>query len=136
MVNQPQESKTLPTPGPIGRTVRMVAGLLLLLLLAPIWASYSIGQPSRLSSLLLWLGAAYAFYSLPDVGSLPFGREPNRRLQVIVACAVLAAGLADLIRTGDFLGSLQAFVLMALVIYTIGVGGVSYLLAGIFAVPG
>ena len=114
----------------------MVVGLLLLLLLALILAGYSIGQPSRLSSLLLWLGAAYAFYSLPDVGSLPFGREPNRRLQVIVACAVLAAGLADLIRTGDFLGSLQAFVLMALVIYTIGVGGVSYLLAGIFAVPG
>ncbi len=136
MVDQPQESENLPTPGPIGRTVRMMVGLLWLLLLALILASYYIGQSSRLSSPLLWLGAAYSFYSLPDVGSLPFGREPNRRLQVMVACAVLAAGLADLIRTGNFLGSLQAFVLMALVIYATGVGGLSYCLAGIFAVPG
>ncbi len=136
MVDQPQESENLPSPGPIGRTVRMVVGLLLLLLLVLILASYTVGQPSRLSSLLLWLSAAYAFYSLPDMGSLPFGREPDRRLPVIAACAVLAAGLADFIRTGDFLGSLQALVLMVLVIYAIGVGGLSYLLAGLFAVPG
>ena len=136
MTNLFRESGVLPVPGLIGRGVRIIVGSLLLLLLALILTDYRLGQLVPLNSELWWLGIACAIYLLPAVSYVPLGREPNKQVQIIVAILVLVAGLGDLFQTGRFMGPSLAFLLVLLVFYVTGVGGLSYVLAGIWAIPG
>ena len=136
MTNLFKESGTLPVPGLIGRLVRVAVGLLLLLLLGFILSNYQLGRPVMLGNELWWLGVACAIYLLPAASYVPFGYEPNKHIQIITATLVLVAGFVDLFQTGRFMGPTLAFVLMVLVVYVTSVGGLSYALAGIWAVPG
>ncbi len=126
----------MPVPGLVGRAVRIVVGSLLLLLLGTILVNYQLGQAVPLNNKLWWLGVACAIYFLPSVSYVPFGREPNNQVQTIVAILAIVAGFVDLSQAGRFLGSTLALLLMALMTYTNGVGGLSYVLAGLWAVPG
>ncbi|GEM_PF-1711465 len=128
---------TFPSPGPIGRTVRVGAGLLFLYffvqavgVLPGMW----LGRVP--SGGLYWLGGALALYGLPFVVDIPFGRRLGRWLQL--AGIILAGGLAavDWAATGQVPGRGMAWLNGGLLIYFTGVAGLSFLLAGLAAVPG
>ena len=137
MTDRPAQSDDqLPTPGPAGRAIRLGIGILLLLWLSFILIDHETGQIGDFSQLIWWLGVAYSFYSLPDVGYLPWGRRANRRAQGAAALIALAAVLFDLVHTGEIIGTTLAAALLIIVTYAMGVGGLSFVLAGLFAVPG
>ncbi len=128
---------TFPSPGPIGRTVRVGAGLLCLYFFAQgvrVLPGMWLGRfPSEG---LYWLGGALALYGLPFVVDIPFGRRLGRRLQL--AGILLAVGLAavDWAATGQIPGRGMAWLNGLLLIYFTGTAGLSFLLAGLAAVPG
>ncbi len=136
MSHPPDVNDDLPRPGLIGRSIRSAAGLFLLAFLGLILIDYQLAGQSILRNPLVWLGTAYSFWSLPDVGSLPFGLNAQQRPRVVAAMLMLSAGLIDLARTESFFGPTLAFALVALIAFAVGIGGLSYLLAGVLAVPG
>ncbi len=69
---------TLPKPGPIGRSVRLALGLLLLYFAAYALTHYRLGGSPSATNLGVWIGLAYAVYYLPDVINLGFGRNWGR----------------------------------------------------------
>ncbi len=68
----------LPEPGPIGRSVRLALGLLLLCFAVYALTHYRLGGSPSATNLGVWIGLAYAVSYLPDVINLGFGRNWGR----------------------------------------------------------
>lgn len=125
---------TNPKPRTIGRVVRIVSGLMLLGYLIGLLVSYGFqGKLSPLSGILT-LALCLAF--LPELVNAPFGRRWGSRPRWVAAGLILAAGVLDLARTGSVFGPFLSRFVYLLVLYVISLAGLSFLLAGLFAVPG
>ena len=126
----------LPKPGPIGRSVRLALGLLLLYFAAYALTRYQLGGSPSAWNLGLWIGLAYAVYFLPDVINLGLGRAWGRWPQLVAASAVGVAGLIDLVSSGTFLGPALGLIVFALILYAFTHIGLSMLVAAILGAPG
>ncbi len=128
---------TFPRPGLLGRSVRILIGLVALYffvqaarILSGIWQG---GVPS---SGLFWAVAALALATLPAIIDPVVGRPVGHRLRL--AGIALALGMAVLDWTtgqqlpGPWLARLAELLLLTFT----GLAGISHLLAGLLGVPG
>lgn len=125
----------LPTPGPIGRSVRLAFGLTLLYLIAPL-RHYRLGATLDMSDLLLWVGIGFALWVVPEVVNLGWGRRWGRRPQLAAAGLLVAAALLDLLWSGSLFGPWLGLVLAIFLGYVYLHLGFSFVLAGLIAAPG
>jgi hypothetical protein len=129
---------TLPRPGLIGRTVRLLSAFIVAYFAFQIWKGVSwilqTGRVQEIEPINVFIAIGIVVY-LARGASLIVGRRlPGVRLVTVVVLAILAAW--SFAATGSVLGTplilptlLAAFILMALL-------SVSFFLAAMLAVPG
>ena len=127
---------TLPKPGRIGRSVRLLSGVLVLVLFLTTAIGYRLGESPDPSNPFDWLGLVFLLWFLPHLVNLGFGRRWGQRPRLVGAGVLVAAGLLDLVWSGTFLGPVFEFALVGGLLYVLAHLGVSLLLAGATAAPG
>ncbi len=135
-----ESSGILGRPGPIGRWWRVANGIGVSAIVIWILANYPIyvrsDAPSLLGAVLIFLGVAAAFLNLPSTVNIGFTRNWGMWPIVVAAVPFLAAVIFDFLQYKHIWGpplGLLAFMYMVLVF---GHLGLSFTLAGLFAVPG
>ena len=128
---------TLPKPGPIGRAVRILGGILFLGLFILTVTSYTEIVSSDVPTFwFFWSGVAFSILVFSHQVNLGFNRICGWWPQVIVVLLAVAAVVFNLLQDGSFWGpplGLLVFLLLALVTGQIGL---SLILAASLAVPG
>lgn len=127
---------TLLKPGPIGRTVRLLLGLLFCY--GALRYGESPGVFTRIDAppLVLFAGPAVAFWLLPPVVNLGWGVNWKNRSRVyFLVLSALAAGL-DLLFYRGFWGPPLGGLVYAVTVYTFVHLGLSFLLAAVLSTPG
>jgi hypothetical protein len=136
MTITPETPGTLPISGPIGRTVRLLAGIVLLFSSATVLVSYAsyvgLGVPDN----TWWLGSALSLFLLPRLVNVGFGRSWGRWPQAVVLLLAVVAVAFDLLRYGIFWGPPLGLLVYLLLVVVLGYFGLSFVLAAIFAVSG
>jgi len=131
------DSGSLPRPGPLGIVVRLIAAFVLLSVFSSVVAAYPDMVSSTFpSSPLLLFGVALTFYFLPDVLNPGVGRDWGRWPQKAFLLAAGVAAVADVVFYGSFWAPPLGFLLFLLVAFVTGLGGLSFLLSAILALPG
>ena len=128
---------TVEGPGPIGRVVRIVAGIVFLALFILTVTSYTeIVSSDVPTSLLLWFGVAFSFWVFGyqvNVGfTVTWGRWPH----LIVLLLALVAVVLDLSIYGSLWGPPLGLIVFLLLASVTGHIGLSFILAAILATPG
>lgn len=129
--------ETLHQPGILGRGIRMILGVGLLVLgietlLTPTdWISINVPRSSG-----MWLGAATCFYFLRGVLNKGFQRNWGRWPQLITALLALLAVTYNLLRTGNWWGQPLGVLIFVLIVYVTVHLGLSFVLASLLAHPG
>lgn len=132
------EPGTLPRPGPVGRAVRFVLGVLCLFLVAEILTAASPFFSGRaLTESSVWVVALIGLYVFPDVVDIGFGRawKPLYLRGSLVAGAAAAALASWTMYGSAFAPPLGTFASTWL-LYTFSHLGISFLLATFLATPG
>ena len=130
------EPGTLAKPKLIGRTVRLLLGILCCygsLTYAEIPRAF---VRSDFPALQLLAGAVLAYWLLPPVVNIGWGVSwKNRpRLFFLMLCAVALA--VDFAVYGSFWGPPLGGILYAVTVYTLGHLGISFLLSALLSMPG
>lgn len=122
--------------GPLGRGVRLIAGMALLALFVQTWLDPTDWlQDTAPTSPGLWIGAAMCFYFLPGMLSKGFGRSWGRWPQLIVGLLALLAIVYHVARFGSWWGYPLGVLMFVLILYVTGHLGLSFVLAGILGHP-
>ncbi len=127
---------TLPQPRFIGRSVRLILGLVCC------YGALSYGaNPDALVRLglpppSLLLGPAFAFWLLPPVVNLGFGRNWRNRPQLVVLVLGLGAMVVDLLVYGQLWAPVLGALVYGTTVYTFAHLGPSFILATLFGTPG
>ena len=131
-----QTAPDLPNPGPIGRSARIVAGVVYLvfsiLTLLSVRGYFRIGAPAG----AWWLFAGLSLYLLPMVTDIAFGRSWGSRSQILVLALIGIGAVVDLVVYGNFWGPPLGGLLYGLIGVIFGFTGLSFMLAGIIGLPG
>lgn len=131
---------TIAKPGPVGRGWRIVNGFLTLAVLAWILSSYEIfvrsEAPGLLASILISLGVLASFSNINELVNVGFTRAWGARPQAVVAILCLSAIAIDLFYYGKVWGPPLGIFSFLLLVYDFAHVGMSYVISGIFAVPG
>ncbi|MHC4676935.1 MAG: hypothetical protein ACYTBZ_31005 [Planctomycetota bacterium] len=131
-----REPGTFPTPGLFGRVVRIVAGLFLIYFFIKTITGYKSYVAYSLPGGTWWIGAAAGFYFLSDVVNIGFARSWSRWPQAVALFLALGAVVFDLFQYGNIWGPPLGMLIYILMVFVLGALGLSFLLAGILAVPG
>ena len=134
-----ESTGTYPTPGPIGRSIRLVAGLVILYITyTNPWAHRdAILRVGWDAALLGWLPAlAVGLYLLPVIIDRGFTLQWGRRSPI--GLAILAGGTAvyDYLAYGHVWGPPLGWLTVLTLVLVFGHLGLSFLVAGLFATPG
>ena len=129
-------SSGLPRPGPLGRTVRLLAGVILLGFLA-FGVHYDPSQPlaTPRQSPLLYLLIGFVFLHLPSTLRY-WGLKKGWIPQALWLLAVIIAALVDVTTRGTWWGPVLGVVLVGPGLLFLAYLGVSFLVAAIIAAPG
>lgn len=128
---------TIERPGPVGRLVRILAGIWFFG-----WFFRNLIIYTKLVSLvvpthpMLWFGVAASFYFLAEVVNAGFNRAWGRWPQLVVGLLALAAMLFDLALYGSVWGPPLGLLVFLLLVYVSGHLALSFIAAGISATPG
>ena len=130
------QAGTLPKPRVVGRTVRLLLGLV-----CCYTALKYAGIPDVLlrldfSRLFLLTGPAFALWLLPPVVNLGFGRSWKHWSRTVVLLLCAGAILVDLLVYGQIWGPPLGAVIYAVTVYTFAHLGLSFVLATVLATPG
>lgn len=137
-------SGSLPVPGPIGRSVRILAGGALLYVSAKIIQQIS-GNPHAFLGARRgwsfpggdwWLAALVCVYALRSLVNRGFGGKSGEWVRGAYLGLVVAAILWDFNVHGGFWGPPLAWLVLLVILYVFAHSGVSFLVAGIAATPG
>ena len=134
-----EQPGTYPAPGLLGRTIRFLAGAIILYMIyPPLFTEYDavlrIGWRRHMFG---WLpGALIAIWLLPVMIDRVFTVTWGRRSQA--GLGLLAAGLSlfSLFHDGSFWGPPLGWLLLMTIGCVLGSLGLSFLVAGLFATPG
>jgi hypothetical protein len=136
MTSASQDSDGLPRPGPIGRGLRVILGLVVLYFFAGIVSALpELADGVNAANPLIWVGMAYAIYALPEIVSMVFSRRWPAWNVRGAAIGALAA-LADLALTGSPNGGAFGITFGLAMALVLGVLGTSFLVAAAVAAPG
>ena len=131
-----QNAPALPKPGPIGRSARTLVGVVYLVLSLLTFLSvrgyFRIGAPSG----AWWLLAGISLYLLPMVTDIGFGRAWGSRSQAFVLVLVAIGVAWDMVVYRNFWGPPLGGFLYALIGVVFAFTGLSFIVAGIIALPG
>ncbi|MDX1570229.1 MAG: hypothetical protein R3200_07070 [Xanthomonadales bacterium] len=127
------EPGTLVKPGPIGRLVRLLFGILCLSL---VWQVLVHGEPVDLRLPGYWALAAFALLLVPYVVNIGFGVVFGTWPRWISAGVMLAAAGGSWIGTGELLGTPLWWLLNAWLTYVYGHLGISFVLSSVLGTPG
>ena len=130
------EPGTIEKPLTIGRFGRFIFGLGTLLYLAWLIINSSEFVGSDLPNWYWWFGAGFAFWYFSDLVVVGFTRNWGRWPQVAVIPIALALVVSDLAAYGSAWGPPLGWGVFLFTTFYYGFIGVSFLLGGIFAVPG
>lgn len=128
---------SLSPPGAIGRSVRVMVGLLIIYGFYGFCSGVLNGQHSYLpTDVLFWLAVLVSYYSLPPVFNIGYGVNVGdwvRRFYAISLVAILAFGYLS---GGTAWSSTVGLLVYGLVIFVFVQLGPSFLVSGVLAVPG
>ncbi len=132
---------TFPKAGPIGRTVRMVNGIVILYFFTLVLQNYAgfIGLREGWDvpkGVWWWIGAGYCFLLLPVMINRGFTRQWGKRPQLVFLVVALAAAGFDFLHYGSLWGPPLSLLVVLLMAYVFGHLGLSYIVAAIAASPG
>ena len=130
---------TLPHPGPVGRIVRLLMGLLVLRFLAGNVVQFEGFVAPRSSSDLpasLLFGSLFAFVLFGEVVRRGIGPRWARPAQITLVAAMFGVMAIDLVWYGDWWGPPMGLLVFVVIVYTLAHLGVSFLVAAAFATPG
>ena len=130
---------THPAPRLLGRTIRFLAGAIILYLIyTPLFIDYDkVLRIGWRRHMLGWLPVAFiAVWLLPVMIDRVFTLTWGHRSQVVLG--LLAAGLSlfSFFHYGSFWGPPLGWLLLLTMGYVLGTLGLSFLIAGLFATPG
>ena len=131
------ETGTLPKPGYIGRTIRLVLGVYLF------YAVYQIliFSPSELISALpenigLWAGILFALWVFPEVLNIGWTLKRGNLPRTTIIVLAVFAGLWGIIQYGSFTAPPLSWLLYIWLIYTFFHLRVAFVLSSIISTPG
>ncbi len=128
------EPGTHAAPGPIGRAVRLILGLLLL------WVVYRLLFRSDVTDLLhpsFWFGIIIALWVGPAVISIGWGREwTNRQIRLLAVFLGIALAALSYLMDGNPAGRLVWWYVLLFQVYVFGHLGICFVLASVLATPG
>lgn len=135
----PHGNEHLPRPGPIGRTVRFVVGGFLIYFFVGILRQAP-GFLARQSGWRLpggdwWFAGLICLFALPRMLKSGFDLDWKRLFLALLALAA-AAFIADRLAYGALWAWPLGLVVLLLILFVIGYGGLSFLAAGFVATPG
>ena len=135
-----EDAGTLDRPGPIGRSWRVVNGVGVFAIIAWIVANFSSyvssDTPSLLGAALITFGVVAALLNFSSTVNIGFTRNWGLWPVKGVAVAFLAAAAFDLIQYDHVWGPPVGLLAFMFMVSAFGHLGLSFLAAGIFAVPG
>ena len=121
-------------PGPIGRVLRLLGGLLLGAGL--VWV-LSVTRPLQdLATGKLALLFLVLLYALGDTGTKAFGLKRRWFPHGIAVVLAVSAAVIDLFRGAPVPGPVVRTFIFVLLVYVLSVATISFLLAALLAVPG
>jgi hypothetical protein len=123
-------------PGPIGRVVRILAGIVFLALCFKTLTGYASFLGLDLPGRTWWIAAATSFYLLPVVVNTGLNRYWGRWPQAVVFLLVCTAVAFDFFLYESLWGPPLGLLVYLLVVFVLGALGLAFILAGILAVPG
>jgi len=130
-------SVDLPTPMAIGRTFRLVLGVIFLSLFSFIFPQFtryvSGGIPVEP---LLWIGVAVSFFFLNQAVNVGFNHDWGRRPQQIFLLLAIGTIPFNFVMFGGLWGPPLGLLLYLLVVYFSAHVGASFILAAIIRTPG
>ena len=130
-----QESGTFLRPGPIGRGLRLITGLVILYLISPLTALrpggvFNLGDPG------LWIELAFTFLLANEVVNVGLGREFGNWPRIVVVGLLALGGLGDYLINSVWWGEIITLVIATELLLVLGYLGISFLVAAALAVPG
>ncbi len=131
------EPGTLPRPGIIGRTVRLLFAALChfaLLRVLEQRGDFLVSTSTALAQFVVAI--AVAFWVFPHVVNIGFSKGWRRRPQAEIVLLLLVAAAASWVFYGGILGPPLGLVMFVWLIYVFGHLGVSFALATVLATPG
>ena len=132
-----EKQGSLPKPGPIGRLVRLALGALCLYGvygLYQAWSYYGIEAPISEPTWIITF--AVAVWLIPPVVNIGFMKNWGRRPRwfVVIGAAVLA--VVSRVGWGSWIGPPLGIFVSAVIFYTLGHLGLSFVLSAILGTPG
>ena len=124
---------TLPPPGPIGRVVRLLLGIVILKFVYD-WLFYLDSSDYNEPFILLWIGDSVAL--VPYVVNIGFGLNRGAKPRYVLAGIWLAGGLIGFVVGGILRSEFLWSVIEITQIYIYGHLGISFLLSAILSTPG
>ena len=88
------------------------------------------------STFLIWITAAVAVLSIPDMVNFPFGLSWGHWPQLVVALVGLLAVVFDRVQYGRFYGPATGLLVYLLIVWFTGLTGFAFLVQAIWATPG
>jgi hypothetical protein len=139
MMARLEQPGTFPKPGPIGRAVRLVLGVVLLL--SAYSAAYRVyaGTPTLSTSTddpTFWLAAALSVYLLRDVIDGGFGQWWGRWVQAAVLVLAVAAAGIDVPLSESVWEPALSWLVNGLMVVVLGYLGINLLVQALVATPG
>lgn len=128
--------RTYPTPGPIGRTVRLILGAFFVYELVDIGSQIEAFMRFSPPFDTWWLVAAISVWALHDAADVWLGSPWGRRLVLVVLAVAAGAALIDFLQHGTVWGPPFSLSLYALALIGFGYIGLSFIVAAILAAPG
>ena len=132
---------TFPQAGPIGRTVHIVNGIVILYFFILVLQHYAgfIGLREGWDvpkGVWWWIGAGYCFLLLPVMVNRGFTLEWGKRPQLVFVLLALAAAGFDFWYYGSLWGPPLSLLVVLLMAYVFAHLGFSYIVAAVAASPG
>jgi hypothetical protein len=135
-----ESTGTLGRPGPIGRWWRIANGTGVFAIIIWIVANFPTyvrsDAPSLLGAVLIFLGVFAAFANLQSTINIGFTRNWGTWPMAVAAVPFLAAVVFDLLQYQHVWGPPPGVLALTFMVLVFGHLGLSFTLAGVFAVPG
>ena len=132
-----EEAGSLKKPGPIGRWLRILSGVLCFYFLYMVGRGYSgIVSTEFPAAITLWLGVLFCLYGIPHVLNIGFGLNWGKWPRwVFVVIAVVAVAFSYF-QNRTLWGPEVGLMIFSLLVFVLATLAPSFVLSGMIATPG